>query len=119
GRRESMITSDLDYAFFFDSEVVSPGRADALRRRCIAALRKDFDVPEKTFCSAIDVRDLMRNVGGEHDSNTHLTYRALLLTEGVWLHNSPAAQRIRTAVFSIYARARVSRGRFLTSLGND
>ena len=119
GRLEAGAPSDLDFTFFFDSSQVSVERSELHRRKCVEVLSRSFYVPEKTFRSSVDIRQLMRNVGGEMDSNLNLTYRSLLLTEGVWLHNSVAAKSIKQAVFSIYSRAAVSRGRFLNSLGND
>ncbi len=119
GRREASSTSDLDFAFLFDSERVSYERASRMRRRCIQTLERSFDIPEKTFRDVINSRTLIRNVGGADDSNTTLTYRALLLTEGAWLHNSIEAENIRRTLFSIYARGEKSRGKFLNSLAND
>jgi hypothetical protein len=80
-------------------------------------LRAGFDIPEKTFDQPIDLQVLTRNIGGRLDSNESLTYRALLLTEGAWL--AGAGRGTKHAVFRAYADATISRGRFLTSLGND
>lgn len=119
GRREASSQSDLDLAFVYDSSRVGRTRAEDLRRQHIDALRDRFDIPEKTFRRAIDIEDLVHNVGGRRDSNDRLTYRALLLTEGAWLAQPATAARVRRAIFDVYARGRITRGRFLTSLGND
>ena len=119
GRREASDQSDLDLAFVYDSGRVGRGEAEDLRRRHIDALRDRFDIPEKTFRRAIDIDDLVHNVGGRRDSNDRLTYRALLLTEGAWLAQPRFAARVRRAIFDVYAHGRITRGRFLTSLGND
>ncbi|MCA9697991.1 MAG: hypothetical protein KC431_10745, partial [Myxococcales bacterium] len=87
------------------------------RRQMIDCLRGGFDIPEKTFDQAIDLRVLTRNIGGRQDSNESLTYRALLLTEGACL--AGAGRAMKHAVFRAYADATISRGRFLASLGND
>jgi hypothetical protein len=81
------------------------------------AVPAGFDIPEKTFDQAIDLRSLTRNIGGRFDTNETLTYRALLLTEGACLSGDGSA--IKQAVFRAYADAQISRGRFLASLGND
>jgi hypothetical protein len=119
GRLEAGEQSDLDLAFLYDSRSIECSDAEAFRRRIVETLRAHSDIPEKTFRNAIDIRELARNVGGSRDSNINLTYRALLLTEGRWLHNSPAAESFRSMIFSVYASGVVSRGRFLNSLGND
>lgn len=117
GRLEASRESDLDLAVLYDAEMISAAAADRARREAIAALAVDFDIPEKTFDQAIDLHSLTRNIGGRLDSNETLTYRALLLTEGAWL--AGVGRRMKAAVFRAYADATISRGRFLTSLGND
>lgn len=117
GRREASPESDLDLALLFDGQALSPSAADRLRDRTIAALEPSFEIPQKTFTRAIDIRSLTRHIGGREDSNETLTYRALLLTEGAWLAGS--GRSFKRAVFSAYADSPISRGRFLTSLGND
>lgn len=119
GRLEASPSSDLDLAFLFDSRITTRLHAEAVRRRCIEMLREGFDIPEKTFRRPIDVGELSENVGGRRDTNDKLTYRALLLTEGVWLHNQEIATAMKRSIFDVYAHGRVTRGRFLNSLAND
>jgi len=119
GRLEASPSSDLDLAFLFDSQVTTRLHAEAVRRRCIEMLREGFDIPEKTFRRPVDIAELRENVGGRRDTNDKLTYRALLLTEGVWLHNEAVAAEMKRSIFDVYADGRVTRGRFLNSLAND
>jgi predicted nucleotidyltransferase len=119
GRREASEASDLDLAFIYDEREVEASRAARLRSRMLEALEAHFDVPQKTFNSAIELSRLVRNVGGALDTNETLTYRALLLTEGAWLHNSLASSAFKQRIFSAYATGKVTRGRFLNSLAND
>lgn len=119
GRMEASPSSDLDLAFFFDPNVTTRLHAEAVRSIVIEALREGFDIPEKTFRRPVDMEELLTNVGGRRDSNERLTYRALVLTEGVWLHNAEVVDAVKRAVFQVYASGRVTRGRFLASLGND
>ena len=107
--------SDLDLRF--DGDTIERTHAELARRRVIEALTDVFDIPEKTFDQAVDLRSLTRNIGGRLDTNETLTYRALLLTEGAWLAGDGRA--IKHAIFRAYADAQISRGRFLASLGND
>ena len=117
GRLEASAQSDLDLALIYDGARLDPEVAERVRARVVAALADDFDIPQKTFDHAVDLRRLTRNIGGRDDSNETLTYRALLLTEGAWLAGSGRATK--HAVFRAYTDAPISRGRFLTSLGND
>jgi hypothetical protein len=117
GRLEASRESDLDLAFVYDGDQLDHAQAQAARARVIAGLSSGFEIPEKTFDQAIDLRSLTRNIGGRFDTNETLTYRALLLTEGAWLSGDGSA--IKQAVFRAYADAQISRGRFLASLGND
>jgi predicted nucleotidyltransferase len=117
GRLEASSESDLDLAFLYDSERIDRRAAEAVRERVIERLAELFDIPQKTFDQAIDLRSLTCNIGGRLDTNETLTYRALLLTEGAWL--AGGGRRMKHAVFRAYADAQISRGRFLASLGND
>ncbi|MCA9683606.1 MAG: hypothetical protein KC457_15500, partial [Myxococcales bacterium] len=117
GRLEASEQSDLDLAVLYDGARLDPAEAETRRRQMIDCLRGGFDIPEKTFDQAIDLRVLTRNIGGRQDSNESLTYRALLLTEGACL--AGAGRAMKHAVFRAYADATISRGRFLASLGND
>ncbi|WP_146157835.1 DUF294 nucleotidyltransferase-like domain-containing protein [Enhygromyxa salina] len=117
GRLEASTESDLDLAFIYDGARVTPAQATQLRAEVLARLRDSFDIPQKTFDHAVDLHRLIHNIGGRVDTNETLTYRALLLTEGAWL--AGAGRDTKHTVFRTYADAQISRGRFLTSLGND
>lgn len=121
GRGEASSQSDLDLACLYDGARISAEQAEQRRREVVLQLRATLalPIPEKTFDHAIDLRTLTRNIGGRLDSNETLTYRALLLTEGAWLDDAQVGRAMKHAVFSAYADATISRGRFLGSLGND
>jgi predicted nucleotidyltransferase len=121
GRLEASTQSDLDLAFLYDGARLDREQAEARRREVVERLRGELalPIPEKTFDQAIDLRALTRNIGGRLDTNETLTYRALLLTEGAWLDDAESGRAMKEAVFSAYADAMISRGRFLGSLGND
>lgn len=119
GRMEASQASDLDLAVLFDPTQTTRARAELMRGELIQGLSPDFDIPQKTFRAAIDMQDLLRNVGGQHDTNSRLTYRALILTEAAWLYNEPACHALRRDIFNVYADGKVTRGKLLTSLAND
>lgn len=120
GRHESSPASDLDLAVVYRPEQVDADLAQTARRRLADDLRaRGFDVADKTFHSAVALAALLGDIGGRNDTNDHLTYRALLLTEGAWLCNADQAAAIVESIFGAYARGAITRGRYLTSLSND
>lgn len=120
GRLEASDASDLDLAILHLGERCDPAAAAAYRAEVAARLRDlGFDVADKTFSRPVEVGALLRDVGGRLDTNDHLTYRALVLTEGAWLHAAATAREIQDALFHAYAGGTIARGRFLSALGND
>jgi hypothetical protein len=120
GRYEASPESDLDVAFLFDPALLPEEDAARLRGDIVERLRAaGFAVAEKTFDKPVDVRTLLRNIGGRNETNEHLTYRALVLTESAWFHHRAYAEQLRDDIFGAYRNATVSRGRHLASLGND
>jgi len=120
GRFESSPASDLDFAVVYAAARLDAGAAEAARHELAARLRaRGHAVLDKTFRAPIELGALLADIGGEGDTNLHLTYRALLLTEGAWLANAAAAQEVTDAIFAAYAQGAISRGRYLSSLQND
>lgn len=120
GRFESSAESDLDFAVVYVGEAVAAEAARAARGELVATLRpQGHAILDKTFREAVELGALLRDIGGQGDTNVHLTYRALLLTEGAWLANAAAADLVTDAIFAAYASGATTRGRFLSSLQND
>ncbi len=120
GRFESSAASDLDFAVIYAHQHAAADEASAVRHALAEHLRaRGHDVLDKTFRAPVELGALLRDIGGEGDTNLHLTYRALLLTEGAWLANASAADEVTDAIFAAYAQGAISRGRFLSSLQND
>ena len=120
GRFESSAASDLDFAVVYAATTLDPRAADAARHDLAGQLRaRGYAVLDKTFRAPVEVGALLGDIGGEGDTNLHLTYRALLLTEGAWLANAAAAEQVTDAIFAAYAQGAISRGRYLSSLQND
>lgn len=120
GRFESSAESDLDFAVVFHRDTVAAGAAQEVREALAGRLAPlGYTISDKTFKNAVDLRALLEDIGGQRDTNIHLTYRALLLTEGAWLANAAAASGVTDAIFAAYAQGAITRGRFLSSLQND
>ncbi len=119
GRFEASAASDVDLAVIYRASITADAAA-AVRTAVVTRLRADGHlVFDKTFRAPVGLSALLGDIGGEGDSNLHLTYRALLLTEGVWLAAPDAAAAMHAALFAAYAAKSVTRGRFLGSLQND
>lgn len=119
GRHEAIDGSDFDLAYLHDPADCADAEAEDDRRACVQALRAaGFDVPEKTFCRPLSLRDLLANVGGPRDTNEHLTHRALLLTESAWLRDREASREAWARLYALY-RDGLTRGKWMASLLND
>lgn len=120
GRREFTPGSDVDLAFLH-----GPGASaqDAAAR--LAAMQKalqgaGFEVSMKGLFGTPAARDaILANIGGDQDSTRHLTFRALIITEGEWIASPAVAKDFSDTIFNAYVTGEVSSGRFATSLTND
>ncbi|MCA9662717.1 MAG: hypothetical protein KC486_30540 [Myxococcales bacterium] len=120
GRLEASEASDLDLAAIYRGDAATAAAADQRRSEAATRLRAlGFEVADKTFARALDLDALVADVGGRQDTCDHLTYRALLLTEGAWVHAPAVARGILDAIFQAYTRGTIASGRFLSALGND
>ncbi len=120
GRLEASAASDLDLAILFRDPLTSKSRAEEQRRIAVMRLRGiGFEVAEKTFARAQSLDALLADIGGRMDTSDHLTYRSLVLTEGVSLHSPATSTAIREALFQAYTRGPIASGRYLSALGND
>ncbi|WP_261336938.1 hypothetical protein [Rhizobium leguminosarum] len=61
--------------------------------------------PGGPFAKNVLRADLLKNVGGEHDTNEKLTRRLLLMLEGEWLTNKDEFEALRKELISLYVRA--------------
>lgn len=120
GRLEASAASDLDLAVVYLGSETSALRATERRAAAAALLRElDFAVADKTFARALEVGALVGDIGGQMDTSGHLTYRALILTEGAYLHAPAACAAIRGTIFRAYTEGAIASGRFFSALGND
>ncbi len=125
GRFEASAQSDLDLVAITTRASVS-NEEKHQRRQAIACLRDaGFDVPEKTFDRVVCLTPgaghttALRQIGGRADTNDNLTYRALLLTEGVCVANRRAGQTVLDTLWTAYCRGPITSGRYLGALSND
>ena len=120
GRREFTQGSDVDLAFLHGPEV-SPDDAAAQ----LASMQRElhgagFEVSTKGLFGTPTARDaILANIGGDQDSTRHLTFRALIITEGEWITSPAVAKDFSDIIFNAYVTGELSSGRYATSLTND
>jgi len=121
GRYEALEASDVDFALLYDPDRANEPAASSARSAMMDLLKgAGFkDISEKTFVDPMDVSSLLADVGGKHDTNINLTYRALILTEAAWLYNVAEGRALAERIINVYQSGLSTRGRFLTSLSND
>ena len=121
GRLEALEASDMDFSVLYNAERATADTANdamkEMRERLIAAGFEDISA--KTFKDPMKVGELLKNVGGNDDSNLSLTYRALIPTEAAWLFNKAEVTDLVEKIVKVYQSGLATRGRFLTSLSND
>lgn len=118
GRLEASDASDFDLAFLHETPLEKPTDAWDI---AVKKIRDDFGYPVKEglFSKPVDVRELIAHIGGDQDTNSNLTFRALILTEGAWIFGSKDFSTSRERILSEYREGSATRGKFLTSLSND
>jgi hypothetical protein len=61
--------------------------------------------PGGAFAKHVECADMLKNLGGQNDTNDSLTRRLLLLLEGEWLVNQREFTRFRRKLIEIYIQA--------------
>ncbi len=119
GRGDASGCSDLDLGCIYDPARCSEESAQEQRALVIGLLRNSFEIPEKTFTRPIPRQAMLASIGGSEDTNSFLTHRALLLTEGAWLDDEAQFTEVYRATFGAYTRGEATRGRTLGALANE
>jgi len=109
GRGEASESSDLDLFILFDSdrpaEEVLQAELDSIR----SALEQAVPHPAGdtgTFGPDVTIRfdEMLKNIGGEGDSNQSLTRRMLFLLEGTWLYGENRFAKYRCDLLEKYIK---------------
>ena len=119
-RREACAASDLDYfAIARDAAVAedptwAPGLRDALK-----AIVPVEAAPGGPFSAVERLPDMVKNLGGQDDTNQRLTRRMLFLLEGEPLSEPQGFRAARRALLDRYIAPRVGPGMLPLFLLND
>ena len=117
-RREASGESDLDYLIFAEDE----DGANALRGDVDAAIAQVGARPPARggpFDKWTSQNEMLKNIGGQEDSNTSITRRILFLLEGEWLLNESGFHALRRAVLERYIADTVGKEHLAMFLLND
>lgn len=103
-RREASELSDIDYVIISnDRESLSkPSEQVEVAIKSIVDIEPSAD---GAFGKVIQRSDILRNLGGEQDSNQSLTRRLLLLLEGEWLAGEAHFNELRRQLIERYVAA--------------
>ncbi len=103
-RREASDSSDLDF-FAIGSDAVEAGPApdwyDAVKSK-VATIVLAAPAANGAFAEIESASGMLKNVGGDADTNLKITRRMLLLLEGEWLHNKPLFEELRRKILERY-----------------
>lgn len=109
GRGEASESSDIDLFILFDSDKPAQ-EAISAELTLIGNVIKKF-VPNDSGDSntfgmeaILDFKDLLKNIGGEDDSNKNMTRRMLFLLEGTWLYGEERFEGYRKQLLKQYTK---------------
>lgn len=120
-RREASELSDLDFFLICDRE-----RDKAAYEQELAQISKKLQsiVPKKpsadgAFKRLVSVDGMLKNIGGQEDTNDKITRRILLLLEGEWLYNEGKFDECRERIIGRYIDRRITDHQLLMFFLND
>ncbi len=118
-RREASEGSDIDFYILTNTSPQSEPEWVGKVREAISAIVPLEPAADGAF-SKFEVREsLLRNIGGEQDSNVNITRRMLLLLEGEWLFNSAGLKQVRHEILERYIGDKITDHQLALFLLND
>lgn len=122
GRLEASKNSDLDCIFIHKKPIT--------KKDTVEIINIVFDCAKKiglektpgdtgTFKEFVQLKTLLRNIGGINDNNKNLTRRILLLTESHFLYNDNLCREIISDIFNKYTKKANETGKEPRELINE
>jgi predicted nucleotidyltransferase len=99
-RREASGTSDIDF-FIISEQVGSLPWVDSAKE-AIKSIVNIEPAAEGAFSAVVQRDEMLRNIGGDNDSNKKITQRMLFLLEGEWLFNEFGLKEVRRQILERY-----------------
>lgn len=119
-RREASETSDID--FFVVADQASDKQALPWFDSAASVIKSIFKIDPATngaFGEIIPRDEMLRNIGGENDSNKKITQRMLFLLEGEWLYNESGLREMRHQILDRYIAKTMTDHQLALFLLND
>jgi hypothetical protein len=119
-RREASEGSDIDfYVLTNGKRSPEPTWVDQVRRSVLTIVPVE-PAKDGTFSNVVESPEtLLRNIGGDQDSNATITRRLLLLLEGEWLFNSEGLKELRRDILQRYIGEKITDHQLALFLLND
>ncbi len=122
-RREASPSSDIDYFIILPGALDGGPKATQPWQDDVAATIEEI-VPLApssggAFARIEHADDMVRNIGGESDSNSKITRRMLMLLEGEWLTNESRLRRVRRSILERYIGEHIGDHQLALFLLND
>ena len=126
-RREASENSDTDFFILSndtneDSSLLSKVRCAVLLSKVRCAVKEVVpNEPSKNgaFDVSVNRKKMLRNIGGDDDTNPNMTHRILFLLEGEWLYNEMGLRDFRRETLKRYIREEMSDHQLALFLLND
>jgi len=100
-RREASENSDVDFFMISENVDADSSLTDTVRT-AIRKVARNEPSPDGAFGDSVDRRQMIENIGGEHDDNPSITRRILFLLEGEWLFNENSLKSFRRDILERY-----------------
>lgn len=117
-RREASNQSDIDFFMISDAERKASSLSDRVRST-IKDVVPTEPSPNGAFGEEVKRNEMLRNIGGENDSNQSITRRILFLLEGEWLFNENGLRAFRKEILEHYIREDMTEHHLALFLLND
>ena len=117
-RREASDQSDIDFSIISNQEHNSSDLTDSVRRT-INKVVATGPAGDGVFGSEVSRTDILRNIGGQNDSNANITHRVLILLEGDSLFNPSGLREFRRKILERYIQEGMTDHQLALFLLND
>lgn len=121
-RREASPLSDVDYFVVIPGSKGEKGAVPSWLEALDKAILNIVPKPHgsgKSFGEIEYHDDMLKNIGGDDDTNAKLSRRILLLLEGAWLSNESVFKVLRKEILSRYIKSTITDHQLALFLLND
>ena len=117
-RREASKESDIDFSMIANQKNKSSELVTAVRAT-IKNVVPSGPSRDGIFGKEVKRNEILRNIGGQNDSNANITHRVLILLEGDWLVNPGGLREFRREILERYIQEGMTDHQLALFLLND